>query len=66
MISKHNPQHSHEGGPPRSRQSNAEQARSSSPARQAARGEPSHQKDMHDQRMSDQHTAERRNHGRKH
>ena len=66
MISKHNPQHMNKGGQHRPEQTGAEQARNANPARQAARGEPSHQKDMHDQRMLDQRVAERRNHGRKH
>lgn len=66
MTSKHNQPNMQKGGHNRSDQTGSEHARNANPSRQAARGEPSHQKDMHDQHMLDQHEAEKREQHRKH
>ncbi len=66
MISKQTQNSMHKGEQARPQGNAAEQARNVNPSRQASRGEPSHQKDMHDQKMLDKREQERRDHGKKH
>jgi len=66
MISKQTQNNMHKGEQAKPQDNAADQARNANPSRQASRGEPSHQKDMHDQKMLDEREQDNRGHGNKH
>ena len=66
MTNKQTHQNMHKGEQNRPERPATEEARNANPSRQASRGEPSHQKDMHDQHMLDQREAGKRDQDKKH
>ncbi len=65
MISKQTNQNTQKTDQNRPAQPAVDDAGNANPSRQASRGEPSHQKDVHDQHMRDQRDAGKRDQDKK-